>query len=509
MKQDIIQDDFGGFNPRFMGVSIMLGSPEAYEVLIDYMLNDQASYYGDEKTSLQEIAIKSVLEHEIRHYHDFLTSPYSNYIFRLRLMALGNGASALSEAQFVNGNCLPIPITTWLTINNLQRKQQIEEWNGFTKKPLMPVQLPTISKDDLLVNSPPIIVDVEHLSPQEKFEAYVLHSSKAYKRIEQIVEGFALDKKHNEVKPCNVYEVTALTIQIATIYQSQGLIPSLNFMDFLVNSNLSYAKLWSDFFNVALFLEKKNSSKSSEETLGWKLAIMMCMAEWCLLGNYGIEGKEACPTRRFERLLEHLLDDYTFSASWEGDVDSLWAHWDKKTSVTPWRKSLETLLAFNKRGGDFYKSLVKIKKNPISDILEEVLQVYSRQQEVMINHLLTTPEKLVYPTDYLNAPHNTFPQPYLRLEFDNFGIAKTSQMTQGNFLKILEQFEHNGETYVKSFLLRLTKKEDTFFETATTSEELMKWCDIIFSTHSISGNYFAKYKKNVQDLTKKELFTIL
>jgi hypothetical protein len=312
MSAEIIQADFGGFNPRFVGISLKLNSYEAFQILYDFLTSEAPP--SGEPSSLQEIATKSVLDHEIRHYHDFLISPYSSQLFRMRLQALVNGVQALNRMPQLEANCLPAPLSRWLVMGEAERAAQLEDWRVFTQSSgcpeWRPVVVPFRSGEALLTDLPPMIADIRRLPVQQQFDLYLEVAVRGYLRIEQITQGFGDTARHPELRPCNVYEATALTAQIVSIYQSQGLLPAVQFIKYLLESNLGYALLWQRFLQMALLLEKQRHPGIDEGMLVFNaLPSIMVMGVWCLLGNYQLESTKACPTVRFENLLLHLVEN--------------------------------------------------------------------------------------------------------------------------------------------------------------------------------------------------------
>ena len=313
MSSEIIQADFGGFNPRFMGVSVKLDSPEALQIWYDSLTGETSS--GDKPSSLLEIAIKSVLAHEICHYHDFLISPYSSHLLRLRFQGLSNGLQALSCIRHLEGNCLTVPLSRWRTMDESERVMQLDDWKELARPPdsskWQPVKVPLQSRKELLSDLPGMIIDVRRLSDQQRFELHMEAAIRGYLRIEQLVRGFGDFAAHPELRPCNVYEATALTVQITSIYQSQGFIPAVQFVRYLLDSHVGYALLWQQFFQMALLLEKqRHPGLQVSEALFAALPTIMSIGVWCLLGNYKLESTKACPTVRFEKLLRHIVKDY-------------------------------------------------------------------------------------------------------------------------------------------------------------------------------------------------------
>src|SRR5687768_6984442 len=118
MSTPEIQADYGGFDPKFLGVTVrfegsrpwnwhtfmMVHSSEPDKVLAEA----NAALAKGTAEAFDHVSVGTVLNHELRHFHDFLLSPIGNRIFRLRLMALINGVFALAISTDQEAY-LPVP----------------------------------------------------------------------------------------------------------------------------------------------------------------------------------------------------------------------------------------------------------------------------------------------------------------------------------------------------------------------------------------------------------------
>lgn len=371
MSEGIIQADFGGFNPRFMGISLKLNSKEEFDTWQTfYILNKKPV---DEEHNLLKVVTRSVLEHEYRHYHDFLISPYNSYLLRMRIQALQNGIQALDNIPAIDGNCLPVPISRWLLMDNAQREAQMDDWRAITKPHgdfgWVPVSLPNRSKEALLADVPPVRQYLPNTSNNQAVELFVEAAVRSYMRIGQLSEGFGDRISYPFLYPANFFEIPALCVQAQSIWESQGALSANSFLEYLNDSNLGYATLFQKFCQLATLLGKVHPEDQKE---GQFFKNIMKMSVWCLLGNYQLEEKNACPSIRYDRLLTHLLNDYIDFRNQANDVAQTWDYWDKQTNSVSWRVSLAEQLFSNEKvldswremqskwGGAFCGTIVKV-----------------------------------------------------------------------------------------------------------------------------------------------------
>src|SRR6185436_20958930 len=111
-----IQMDFGGFDPSFIGITRYFGNPRVWQFNQEFTRsqNPVSVLSIPHEQAFEALATVSVLSHEIRHFHDFLLSPYQANLFRLRIQSLVN---LLGIAPYIlkgeDINCLPVPISKW------------------------------------------------------------------------------------------------------------------------------------------------------------------------------------------------------------------------------------------------------------------------------------------------------------------------------------------------------------------------------------------------------------
>jgi len=513
MNEEVTQWDFGGFNPRFLGVSLRFGSPATYKVFRQYLESDEVSTALGQEASRVEIAIRSVLDHEIRHYHDSLISPYGAIAFRHRLEAMVDGMQALNCARDLKGTCVPSPLLRWVLMNEEGRALQLREWNSAVPCPQGGVWVPPgipHRTQEYFYDWEPRVADTSGLPTERQFELFLDAAVHAYLDLSVMTST----KGATGFLPCHFFEVTALTSQVQAILQSQGLMPALEFLRFLLDSPLPYADLWRRFLQLGLLVEKQKRADVDEGSLVLAaLPDVMNLGVWCLLGSYERERLEASPAKRFDRLLRFLVEDYKNPMNHTTVIEDLWAHWDQGTGVIAWKDSLKSLLVYGERG---LRRIATLKREWGGDMsvprhAETVLETYTEEQRSVVGYLLESPELFADLNIYLNQAQGRLPIPLLRVELDGFCIPIST--ISGPNLRYVTRFEHEGETYTNRYVIDpgvlQRSKADDFMDAALRVESMAQWCDAALANLSIPWETQVAARAGLEDITGKRLLMIV
>jgi hypothetical protein len=106
--------NFGSFDPSFLGATLRFPNSWMWKRFEVFLLRDELeSLEGlTPQQRFMALGIQSALLHEVRHFHDFLLSPYHAHIFSLRLKSALNVNELLPLLWRRGGNCLPVPLTS-------------------------------------------------------------------------------------------------------------------------------------------------------------------------------------------------------------------------------------------------------------------------------------------------------------------------------------------------------------------------------------------------------------
>ena len=116
-----VQRDFGGFDSKFLGVSVRIESERFFHILDELAttgaIDPSLVSRSEPQQGFEAVSAASVITHEARHFHDFLIAPAGAAILALRLLAYLNAIQFLSAMRdgeiWKTANCLPIPLPRW------------------------------------------------------------------------------------------------------------------------------------------------------------------------------------------------------------------------------------------------------------------------------------------------------------------------------------------------------------------------------------------------------------
>lgn len=463
------QDDFGGFNPRFPGVTIRIASQPAYDEFVSFLLSPASPGLpgGEEGASLGPILMRSVMEHEIRHYNDFLLGSHNGMLFRSRLQAVLNGVKALRAAKELPGEVFPLPLSGWMTLTAEERSVRVKEWAEFSVagKDLVPIPVPIVPKEALLHPLEASIHALEDNEPGAVFSLAAEYAARGYARIQEAVEraGGASDPAYRGLMtPANIQEVLASNVQLHAILQAQGEQQARAFVrGFLTGGNLPSARLWRLLADVSLrwMLANVKYEDELERALAASFQVM-AIGTWTLLGSHIREGVAASPGIRLTNLLKHLLVDRA-EANTARDtapgVAATWDYWDTVLGLNPWRESLRESIDWADRGLDFYGRAHEMSEpgweRDFHAILHNMMKAYAGDQRMLIEHVLEHPEDMVEPGLYLNLSTGTLPMPLFRLQMDHDSVLDLSTLDQNVFDPVMT-VAFDGGVGVLSCLLK-------------------------------------------------------
>lgn len=408
-----VQDDFGGFSPRFPGVSVRLTSQAEFDVL-DRFIGDQPDA-DDGMDAFTAMSIRSVIEHEVRHYHDFLLSPYGSVVYRSKLQAAVAGESILHLLREAPGGWLPIPLGTWAKLPQDERTAYEAEWRDAlagAATPFRLVDIPFVPDDSTGGLKPG---PLRAADGGTDLATLLRLAGRGHAKVRELTGGIIGLPGGSELQPHNFFEVLGLATQMQAIWNAQGAAAADIFLRFLMDSELSYARLWRRTLALAHRL-------GPVEGLG-VLDQGSMIACWCILGNYAADGVKAAPNLRFELLEDRALagaPDVAFAA----DTGQSWDRWDTMLGGLPWRQSLARASASNEEMLTTYSAAAS--ESELGASLARLLERFNRDQKLAIDLVLQRPECLGQVSRYLQVEiPGELPMPLCRFDLVGFTMTPT------------------------------------------------------------------------------------
>ncbi|MEG0323249.1 MAG: hypothetical protein RR619_04570 [Raoultibacter sp.] len=366
--------------------------------------------------SLKSIALKSVMDHEVRHFHDFLLSPYGSFVFRAKLQAAIHGRALLGLLEERPGEWLPAPVIVWCSLEDPVRQEYLTQWRAALGSEIGLVELPNLNQIDFSKVGPSAKVNLKTADPNTAI-AFLAHSTRlSYSRIGELTEGMMTEASSAELTPCNFFEVLALATQVQSIWHAQSADCAQVFLTMLEESRASYAKLWRRILTLVNGLPvPRQSSHGAPSVIDQIVAIVL----WCTLGNSVIDNICACPNVRF-LLLENFLKTHGSDEDNANDVVPVWRRWDEALGLPSWREGVEHVIVSNKSHNE------RLKENQdggIGHVAFEIFNGFCQQQELAVQTFLKDPNLLVKQERYINSGIDAgLPVPIIRLEMSGFKI---------------------------------------------------------------------------------------
>jgi hypothetical protein len=446
MCNTMIQTDFGLFDPKFIGATIRIDTPASWEIfknINNISWNDIKDKPQDE--IFQILSVISVIDHEIRHFYDFLLSPYCNKIFKLKANILGNGLQLMLPLSTLNdnSNCIPVPITKWLRLDDTSRNEIIKEWNqwGSIQSAWNPIKIPTISKNIKLstVFTEDFKKTVKSELPIDLLTAIV----EQYELLEELINNTNNFEEKIQIHTFDILELSAILIQIQSIYISFGDEAAQLFMDNLISQ-------WNKPF-IKIFIALNNLL--SNESFLLQSRMLSAIITWSLLGSIDLDGWDADPVIRLSKLLKHIQKCIDVNIS-NIDLIELFEEWNDNIGATSLRHTMSDLINKN----ELYVSKLeeKCKKADIiySKEILEYIRNYKDASNHIINLFLAAPDKYVYPDLHLDNIVNFVNTP-IKIILTSFELVINKEQIPNNWDIIKYREIDEDKLGIKSYVIEL------------------------------------------------------
>jgi hypothetical protein len=450
---------YGGFDSKYLGISLHFNQKKQW----DYFTSSDDLYHhlieNDDK--FRFLCMKSVLGHELRHFHDFFISQYSIKIFRNRINALINGWNVYLDIV-KHGNCtIPVPITTWCRLDANARNKQIYLFKQLVKNREEIYDLPFLNNDFLIDSSSYSEVKFDDAS-NDQFISAVFD---AYKKISCYIYDHKTCDYNSFLLPSDIFEFSALACQIAQLrndYGNEAVSIVLDKLSVINEKPINLFKMFLGIFGDVIDIDLVNM-----------------VIFWSLVGNYKHDNILASPENRFFKILE-ILRDYGLPSK-SNDIFCTFNHWSELTHTS----FLMDTLNETKKMNDLYCEKIRQidnQKYTISCIAKNIVslvEMFSQSSNYMIDSIIKCPADFIFPNRYIMALYNYVNSPVV-YNFHTNGIVATE-----------EQFE-----YKKYSILEATKNDNGVICAQKVSPS------IAFSDYNFIDNTIAldiSYKLNLND----------
>jgi hypothetical protein len=478
------QSDFGVFDPRFFGIQVSMDSSEAASYFLKAYQESPLPYDGADPYMDQKLWLGTVVEHETKHYHDALISPYSSKLLRLRRNIIFNFDQVFTELfaglAITGANCIPVPLQNWLERDASAREQFINQMNNcaFFPQPLSALPLPIIPN---MIDNP---IDYRDLGRKVSFDVYPATSLRAdvpglsdegkikdmfsddqsqrrmgiikdhYDQIDFLLRGMA-SRSGVDLEPWEIFEMTAVMVQAGAAEQTFTNLTAREFLLTFVKANPTYLRLIVQFLKLA---------KSGETQVGRTLGMVgfWSMCTGVVLGNkfyrdWSDADGHACTTKRFLSAMSYV-QKHGLAAEKMSARAFLNALDAAAGCPTSWDENLAIGQALNKMAVERAQQYVS---EDATSRMKNVISAFERfvdQQSIMLDLLKDILEEYVDPGKYLYIV-NTLPKPPSLLGFGPHAIMRENEFLNSpsrfpiGKLVVSQGLDELGEKWVSEAIL--------------------------------------------------------
>ncbi len=126
-------NDFGGFSTRTCSVDLRFSRPEQFDHFVKAWTQRGSPKLDGHSTEerIELVSVGTTLEHELRHYHDFLLGYASLHNYWLRLQAIMNAAPIMDRMlRSREVDKLVFPVINWARLRPDERTAYLADALG-------------------------------------------------------------------------------------------------------------------------------------------------------------------------------------------------------------------------------------------------------------------------------------------------------------------------------------------------------------------------------------------
>jgi hypothetical protein len=457
-----IQQDFGGFDPSFLGVTLRFGNERAFNFYKAYAASENplpvSHLSSDER--FEALSITSVMAHETRHFHDFFLTPYSARVFGKRVRMLAELLQMLPHLVRDGPNCMPVPLVKWCALNEQQRATQLQ-WlpplpDGVS---WIPVDVP--------------YMEIGATMPADAMGQLLWATFRLRNEITDLAFQPAGHANGQTIQPWQIFELPAILVQINEILWTYGETQAGFYVSYLEQAESNpyttmlrrTRKLWDD------------RDRLMDTT------IANAMAAWSLLGSYAKDQWKACPTERYAALWLHLKA--TGIPEWNDNAGELFQAWSTALHLSTVQDGMNearqsyanTQIAIDSKADQ----LASILGSDYSSLLQRLTSGVSQASQHMVDAVAGDLNAYIATDAYTHSVHR-YVNPLLRKIYDGGMLAGLSaeeaSREPGNVIEWA--YEQDGRLLVESRVEPYNVSPHTF----VTAEDALE-----FSRLSALGDF--------------------
>ncbi|CAN7678571.1 hypothetical protein LJR090_001794 [Bosea sp. LjRoot90] len=337
----MLGESYGGFTPTLPAIDIRLGSAEHFDHfhLAWSGLGRRQLLPRDATNRFALMSIGTVVEHELRHFHDYLLNRDLLLTSWLRRRMSINAMPVISRIlRSSDLDLIPFPLLDWAGLSGPKRKTLQDELRSMYPKNQQRFWSPRTIRRRAQVPRSRVMRRSESAAEAAEQERLVLEGVRADREaIAPLRHGpdpTPLDQYR--FTPRFAFEFSALNAQLQAIFQTYGINEGFEFAAGLSEDGSMFAR----FFTGMLEFFGSRGGSSAFEGENVDFPAMNAVAFWIMCGC-SADGLKGSPSTRLSTLIEAARDgwDDVFPAG-AGPVDLL-RRFDHKVGVLPYVESLE------------------------------------------------------------------------------------------------------------------------------------------------------------------------
>lgn len=399
----------GRFDPGFPGIGIRARTEADRHSFRHHDRSSAApavlAELGDDAV-VSDLARRTVLEHEVRHFRDALLFPLGAAVIRSRIHATYNGFLVALEVKRrgEDANVIPVPLQRWLRMTEVERAVFLADESAFARKILRAPTLPIIPIDDSvseLASGP--------LSTATAEETLVLGCRLAladYQMIESLWRSPYAEGEELVAPALDVWEAAGLMCQLTAIEHYAGGPLMQRFIGWVAHHGPAPYRRGLSVLDYCL------------DRLGWAphKRNYLALTVWAQMGAYLSERTTSSPADRLSAIVKAAKR----GERWRDDVSSrdLFRSWDEITasdSIAALQNATTRFVAFCQRavaGSAGMRTMLPV----------ELFRALGDARERMLAAFLADCDAYIDPVAYLGA-EDRYPLPCVGLEYpsESFG----------------------------------------------------------------------------------------
>jgi hypothetical protein len=416
----------GSFNPKFYGVSLVHADPGDLADLAAYdEADDLGAWIESASVDIEAVGRRSAIDHEVRHFHDFLLSPFGLNTMGLRIQATVNGLQTIAAIRESSGKYLPVPLSRWMSWDQQRRQAWIDRdgrhW-GYDDLADF-VQMPGPEHRDAIETEG--LESLEGLPLAVQIGRWAGATAGAFGALLKMREPLPPRDGYPMIAPNDAFEGSAHLIQAQAVWNGQGEAAGTAYLDFLETSGLTSLRPYNA---LRLALEE-----AIERVPAKRLAELYV---WTLLTHPTDVGTFGNPAIRLLLLLA-FARSAPRALLLEQPTEALWDGLDLVTRSPPWRRNLAEADAIAARRADKYRALRQARGGPEADSLFEICDLWLADRQRMSAFLTDDPGAYADPSRYVDLPIGSLPLPYLQISFGRFAHKRDARLPDEARLKAI------------------------------------------------------------------------